>query len=141
MSDYGKAGQISANGSTWKVTGADCIDGVIYAFVANNWYGKDNAYGGAALDPYLRQTVNNMSLIKSADKGLTWSPSVKANTEHPAWTNKMFSTAFFFKYGQNGGATKQDEQDKYVYAVSNDGYWNSGSAFYLGRICAQGWRP
>jgi hypothetical protein len=45
-----------------------------------------------------------------------------------------FSTAFFFKYGQNGGSTQQDQQDKFVYAISNDGYWNCGSAFYLGRV-------
>jgi hypothetical protein len=134
MDDYGKPGQRIANGSNWKVTGADCIDGVFYAFIADNWYGSDHAYGGAALDPNLRQTVNNISLIKSTDKGLTWSRGVKANVEQPMWTNKMFSTGFFFKYGQNGGSTKQDDQDKYVYAISNDGYWNCGSAFYLGRV-------
>ena len=134
MDDYGKAGQRLANGSNWKVTGADCIDGVFYAFIADNWYGSDPAYGGAALDPHLRQTVNNLSLIKSTDHGRTWSRDVKANIAQPMWTNKMFSTGFFFKYGQNGGHTQQDDQDQYVYAMSNDGYWNCGSAFYLGRV-------
>jgi hypothetical protein len=151
MSEYGKNGSYLAENSTqlvernwskpviprgpnWKVTGADCIDGVFYAFVAGNWYGNQNAYGGTALDPYLRQTVNNMSLIKSTDKGLTWTRPMAANAAQPMWTNKMFSTAFFFKYGQNGGNTRQDDQDKFVYAISNDGYWNCGSAFYLGRV-------
>ena len=121
-------------GPNWKVTGADCIDGVIYAFVAQNWYGNQKAYGGEALDPKIRQTVNNMSLIKSTDKGLTWSRPMSENALHPMWTDKKFSTAYFFKYGRNGGTTAQDEQDKYVYAISNDGYWNCGSAFYLGRV-------
>jgi hypothetical protein len=120
--------------SNWKVTGADCIDGVFYAFIADNWYGWQNAFDGDGLDPYLRQTVNNMSLIKSADRGLTWSRDAKANIDQPMWTNRMFSTAFFFKYGQNGGSTHQDDQDKYVYAISNDGYWNCGSAICLGRV-------
>lgn len=151
MSEYGGNGAYLADGSTqlvdrdwkkpmiprgpnWKVTGADCVDGVFYAFVAQNWYGNQNAYGGTALDPYLRQTVNNMSLIKSADKGLTWTRPMAANAEKPMWTDKRFSTAFFFKFGRNGGNTRQDEQDKFVYAISNDGYWNCGSAFYLGRV-------
>lgn len=121
-------------GPNWKVTGADCIDGVFYAFVAENWYGNQKAYGSDELDPAMRQTVKNMSLIKSTDKGLTWVRSMAANAGQPMWTNKMFSTGFFFKYGQNGGQTQQDEQDKYVYVISNDGYWNSGSAFYLGRV-------
>ena len=151
MSEYGKNGSYLADNSTqllernwkkpmiprgpnWKVTGADGIDGVFYAFVAENWYGNQNAYGGNAPDSYLRQTVNNMSLIKSTDKGLTWTRGMVENAAKPMWTNKRFSTAFFFKYGQNGGSTRQDEQDQFVYAISNDGYWNCGSAFYLGRV-------
>lgn len=151
MSEYGKNGSYLADGTThllerdwknpmiprgpnWKVTGADCIDGVFYAFVAQNWYGNQNAYGGTALDPYLRQTVNNMSLIKSTDRGQTWTRSMAENAGKPMWTNRMFSTAYFFKYGRNGGNTRQDEQDQFVYAISNDGYWNCGTAFYLARV-------
>ena len=149
MSEYGLNGAYLADHSThllerdwskvprgpnWKVTGADCIDGVFYAFVAENWYGNQKAYGGDSTDAAMRQTVNHMSLIKSTDKGLTWTRSVAANAAQPMWTNKMFSTGFFFKYGQNGGHTRQDDQDQYVYVVSNDGYWNSGSAIYLGRV-------
>jgi len=121
-------------GPNWKVTGADCIDGGFYAFVAGNWYGNQKAYGGESLDPAMRQTVNGMSLIKSMDKGRTWSRPMAENARQPMWTNRWFSTGFFFKYGQNGGHTAQDDQDKYVYVMSNDGYWNSGSAFYLGRV-------
>jgi len=150
MSEYGLNGAYLAENSTellprtnwstipkgpnWKVTGADCIDGVFYAFVAENWYGNQNAYGGEAPDPWMRQTVNNMSLIKSTDKGLTWTRAMAENALKPMWTNKLFSTAFFFKYGRNGGSTRQDDQDKFIYAMSNDGYWNSGSRFRLGRV-------
>jgi len=149
MDEYGPNGAYLADNSTklternwskiprgpnWKVTGADCIDGVIYAFVAENWYGNQKAYGSENMDPAMRQTVKNMSLIKSMDKGLTWTRPMAANAGQPMWANKRFSTGFFFKYGQNGGHTRQDEQHKYVYVISNDGYWNSGSAFYLGRV-------
>jgi hypothetical protein len=124
-------------GPNWKVTGADSIDGVFYAFVAENWYGNQKAYGGDRMDPAMRQTVNNMSLIKSMDQGQTWKRTMVANAQHPMWTDKRFSTAFFFKYGQNGGSTTQDDQDRYVYAMSNDGYWNSGSHFTLGRVARE----
>ncbi len=134
MDAYGTNGQQLANGSNWKVTGATSIDGVFYAFVANNWYGFQNAFGGSSPEHNLRQTVQNMSLIKSLDKGLSWSRDAGANTAHPMWTSRTFSTAFFFKYGRDGGTTMQDGQDKYVYAISNDGYWNCGTAFYLGRV-------
>jgi len=134
MDDYGKPMQKIANGSNWKVTGADCIDGVFYVFIADNWYGNQNAWNGPAKDPFLRQTVNNMSLLKSTDQGRTWSHPVADNIAHPMWTSRKFSTGFFFKYGQNGGATRQDDHDKYVYAISNDGFWNCGSAFFLGRV-------
>lgn len=134
LMDYGKGGAKAPNGSNWKVTGADSIDGALYAFIANNWYGSQNAFGGDSLDPHIRQSVTNMSLIKSADKGATWSRDAQTNYDHPMWTNRKFSTGFFFKYGQNGGSTKQDNQDRYVYAISNDGFWNCGSNFYLGRV-------
>ncbi len=134
MDDFGRDCQKWPDGATWKVTGGDCIDGVIYAFIAGNWYGCDPAFGGKARDTHLRQTSNNMSLIKSTDHGVTWVRPMKEEYDHPMWTNPKFSTAFFFKFGQNGGSTTQDAQDKYVYAISNNGYWNCGSAFYLGRV-------
>ena len=134
LDDYGGGGQSWPNGSNWKATGGDCIDGVLYGFIANNWYGFQNAFGGSYADANLRQTVKNMSLIKSTDKGLSWSGGLRNNYEQPMWTSRKFSTAFFFKYGRDGGSTTQDDQDKFVYAISNDGYWNCGSAFYLGRV-------
>jgi hypothetical protein len=132
--DYGKTGEKWPNQSNWKVTGGDCIDGVLYAFVANNWYGNQNAFGGDKPDSNIRQTVNNMSLIKSTDHGKTWSRDTQTNYDRPMWNSRKFSTGFFFKYGQNGGATKQDDADHYVYVISNDGYWNCGADFYLGRV-------
>ncbi len=134
MDDYGPALHESPNGATWKSTGCDCIDGVLYAFVAPNWYGDKRAYGIGGVDPYLRQTVRNMSLIKSTDHGKTWTRSEADNYDHPMWTSPKFSTAYFFKYGKNGGSSTQDAQDKYVYAISNDGFWNDGQNLYLGRV-------
>ena len=41
MDEYGTQSQKWANEANWKITGGDCIDGVIYAFVENHWYGAD----------------------------------------------------------------------------------------------------
>lgn len=131
---YGGANERKPDLSNWKTTGAESIDGVLYAFVANNWYGNQDAYGGSEPEHNLRQTVMNMSLICSTDHGQTWTRDAAENYSHPMWSSKKFSTAFFVKYGQDGGRTSQDGQDKYVYAISNDGYWNCGSHFYLGRV-------
>lgn len=72
--DYGTSNQAWPNGANWKTTGADCLDGVIYGFIANNWYGYQSAYGDYHRDAFLRQSVTNMSLIKSTDKGLLGPP-------------------------------------------------------------------
>ncbi len=134
LMNYGNGSAKAPNASNWKVTGGDSIDGVLYAFIANNWYGSQNAFGGDSLDPHMRQSVSNMSLIKSIDKGVTWVRDAQTNYDQPMWTSRKFSTGFFVKYGQNGGRTKQDDQDRFVYAISNDGFWNCGSNFYLGRV-------
>ena len=97
-----KAGKV-AQRSNWKVTGGDCIDGVLLRLHREQLVWLPTAFGGRYPILYLRQTVNNMSLIKSTDKGRTWSRDVEANYDSPMWTSPKFSTAFFFKYGRNGG--------------------------------------
>lgn len=78
--NYGKGGDQEPNLSNWKTTGADAIDGSLYAFIANNWYGNQNAYGGPEPDPHIRQTVMNMSLIRSTDHGKTWMRTLRQIT-------------------------------------------------------------
>lgn len=128
MDEYGKANQKEADGATWKVLGQECIDAVFYAFVSRHAYGKDSG------DPLLRQTAVNASLIKSADHGLTWSRSAAENYAHPMWPGPRFGAPFFVHYGRNGGAVKQDAADRFVYALSNNGFWNGGDDYVLARV-------
>lgn len=67
MDEYGVSNKKEADNATWKACGQECIDSVFYAFVSRNAYGSDSG------DYWLRQTAFNSSLIKSSDKGLTWS--------------------------------------------------------------------
>lgn len=129
MDEYGKGGAVAGqDGSNWKVCGQECIDGVFYAFVVCNRYGKDSK------DPLMRQTSYNASLIKSTDRGLTWSRSARENYANPMWPGTRFGAPCFIHYGRNGGRVTHDDADTFVYALSNNGFWNGGDDFILGRI-------
>lgn len=128
MDEYGKEGQKEADGATWKVLGQECIDGTFYAFVSRHRYGKDSR------DPLMRQTAFNASLIKSTDHGRTWTRTAQENYASPMWPGGRFGAPYFIHYGQNGGQVKQDEADRYVYALSNNGFWNGGDDYILARI-------
>lgn len=129
MAEYGKGNQKEADGATWKVCGQECIDGVFYGFVARNVYGKDNKG-----DPLMRQSSFNASLIKSTDRGLTWTRSAAENLASPMWPGTRFGAPGFIHYGKNGGSVTQDGADRFVYAISNNGFWNGGDNFILGRV-------
>jgi hypothetical protein len=128
MDEYGKANATEADGATWKVTGQECIDGVFYTFVVRN------IYGNKSKDPLMRQTSFNASLIKSSDRGLTWTRRAKENYDSPMWPGTRFGGPCFIHYGKNGGQVTRDNADKYVYALSNNGFWNGGDDFILARV-------
>lgn len=128
MNEYGKSGQEGPDNATWKVCGQECIDNVFYAFVARDVYGRQSN------DPLLRQLSLNASLIKSTDRGLTWTRSAKDNYDRPMWPGSRFGAPFFIHYGRNGGQVSQDGASEYVYAVSTNGFWNDGDRLVLARV-------
>jgi len=128
MSDYGKADQTGSDGATWKVTGQECIDGAFYAFVVRN------VYGNKSKDPKTRQTSFDASLIKSTDHGQSWTRSEKENYDTPMWRGSRFGAPGFIHYGKNGGRVSHDHAGQYVYAISNNGFWNGGDDLILGRV-------
>jgi hypothetical protein len=133
MDEYGgngasMNGTSTNDGGNWKAVGQECVDGVFYCFVARNHYGNHSK------DPLLRQTSLNASLIKSTDHGLTWTRSAQENYDHPMWPGSRFGAPAFIHYGRNGGQVARDGADKYVYAVSNNGFWNGGDDLILARV-------
>ena len=110
MDEYGKANATESDGATWKVCGQECIDGIFYTFVVRN------IYGNKSKDQLMRQTSFNASLIKSADRGRTWTRSAKENYESPMWPGKRFGAPCFIHYGKNGGSVTRDKADEFVYA-------------------------
>jgi len=128
MDEYGIAGKKEADNATWKACGQECIDSIFYAFVSRNVYGSDSK------DPLLRQTAFNSSLIKSTDRGLTWTRRAAENYKSPMWPGTRFGSPFFIHYGKNGGTVSRDGARQYVYAMSPNGFWNDGDDFILGRV-------
>jgi hypothetical protein len=128
MDEYGKANQKESDNATWKACGQECIDGVFYAFVSRNVYGSDSK------DPLLRQLAFNSSLIKSTDRGKTWTRTAKENYDKPMWPGSRFGAPFFLHDGRNGGQAPRDGATEHVYVCSTNGFWNDGDSLILGRV-------
>jgi hypothetical protein len=127
MSDYGKGAQKGPDGCTWKSSGCCCLDGTLYWVVVRHKYGEDTR------DPQRRQTAANASIIKSSDFGKTWTRAAKDNYERPMFPGSRFAAPYFVEYGQDGRASL-DNAGRYVYALSNDGFWDNGNNLVLGRV-------
>ena len=128
MDEYGHTGQSRADSANWKACGQECIDSVFYLFVSRNKYGHKSG------DRLLRQTAFNSSMIKSIDKGKIWTRTESDNYATPMWSGSTFSSPFFVHYGKNGGNETRDKADKFVYAISNNGFWNGGDNYIIGRV-------
>lgn len=127
MADYGISSQLLADGCNWKSTGCAQFDGVLYWAISRHTYGETSG------DPLKRQTARNGSIIKSADGGKTWARSAAENFERPMFPGSRFATPYFIQYGK-GERSRVDGADRFVYAVSNNGFWDNGDSIILGRV-------
>lgn len=125
MDEYGHAGELGQDKCSWKASGIICVDGVLYIAVSR-WDSKPSPVD-------MRQAAQNSSIIKSTDHGVTWSRSAKENYDNPMFPGRKFANPFFIEYGMDG-KSNVDNANKYVYAVSTDGFWNNGSYLILGRV-------
>jgi hypothetical protein len=115
-----------ADGRTWKSSGCASIDGVLYWVIARHQYGEISG------DASLRQTAVNASIIKSTDYGMNWTRSAQENLDRPTFPGSRFATPYFIDYGK--GRLPVDGADRYVYAISNNGFWDNGDTMILGRV-------
>ncbi|HEY2471518.1 MAG TPA: hypothetical protein VGI45_27260 [Terracidiphilus sp.] len=128
MSALGYGPSAARDGRAWKADGITAIDGALYVFVSKHDYPwrnrnlKDN-----------RQTAADSSIIKSTDHGLSWTRTAKENYFDPMFPGRRFGAPFFITYRKDG-KSNADGSNKFVYAVSNNGYWNNGDELYLGRV-------
>ena len=126
MLDYGQGGQEGADKCTWKSSGCTWLAGALYWVVARHCYGEKSG------DPHRRQTARNASIIKSTDLGRTWSRPASANYQHPMFPGRRFATPYFIEYGRS--RVDADNAGPYIYALSNNGFWDCGDDMVLGRV-------
>ncbi len=127
MADYGRSSFLEADGCNWKSSGCTCVDGVLYWVVARHKYGETSG------DSLKRQTASNASIIMSKDYAKSWSRPMRVNYDHPMFPGSRFATPYFIDYGK-GGPGPIDLADRYVYAISNNGFWDNGDDMVLGRV-------
>ena len=128
MAEYGVGGEKGPDGCTWKSTGCMWIDGALYLVVSRHLYGEESG------DLKRRQTAENASIIRSTDLGKTWTRTAQQNYDHPMFPGRRFSTPYFIQYGYGHGEDTPDNANQYVYATSNNGYWDCGDDMVLGRV-------
>jgi hypothetical protein len=131
MKEFGKASELKEDGASWKASGLICVNGVLYLGVSRHFYDGVGDISGDSAHHFWVQETWDASIVKSTDHGSTWSPAPKLG--HAMFPGRVFSNPFFVQYGKDG-AGKKDDNDRFVYVVSNDGTWNNGNWMTLGRI-------
>jgi hypothetical protein len=126
MSDYGPmVGTSPIDAGNWKGGGLTCVDGVLYLAVCRN----GGAYVRDTRGPdYWIQEAWDASIVKSVDRGKTWSSPPKIG--QAMFPGRNFCYPCFVEYGKNG----EGHKDEFVYAVSQDGSWNNASSMTMGRV-------
>jgi hypothetical protein len=122
-----KASEVGPDGANWKTMNTYSIDGVLYMFITRC------IYPSHSIDPKRRHTWSNSSIIKSTDGGKTWSRPPQENYDKPMFPGRRFGAPYFVWYGKDGAATV-DNANKYVYAISNDGFFENGDDYVIGRV-------
>jgi hypothetical protein len=118
----------SPGGFNWKSSGCAFIDGALYWFIHRD--GQVQEIGSKhATD---RAIVRNSSLIKSIDYGKSWTRPLKDNYEWPMFPGASFPTPYFIDYA--GTRVPPHGGDRYVYATSNNGFYDNGDRLFLGRV-------
>jgi hypothetical protein len=113
MAGYGETG-MGPDHANWKTMNSYCVDGVLYMFVTRCQYPEQSG------DAHHRHIFQNSSIIKSMDKGRTWTRTAKESYERPMFPGIKFGAPYFVWYGQDGKGSV-DNAKKYVYAVANNG--------------------
>ena len=89
MGDFGKNAH-SADGANWKTMNSYCVDGILYMFVTRCLYPEQ------AHDPnHHRHIFKNSSIIKSTDKGKSWTRSEAECYDHPMFPGLKFGSSLF----------------------------------------------
>ncbi len=126
MAGYGTTG-LASDHANWKTMNSYCVDGVLYMVVTRCLYPEE------AHDAHHRHIFKDSSVIKSTDKGKTWTRTAEESLAHPMFPGEKFGSPYFVWYGKDGEG-KVDNAKTYIYAVANNGHFEDGDYYILGRV-------
>jgi hypothetical protein len=132
MQPWGGLGVLGADECTYKGNGLISVAGTLYMAVSRHHYGDTAGIGVAA-----KQSAGNAQIIASTDHGVNWTPLPPATAEGyaaPMFPGFEFGAPFFIQYGKDYIGQTVDNSADFLYAISNDGWWNNGSSMYLARV-------
>jgi hypothetical protein len=118
---------VGADGANWKITNSYSVNGALYMFITRCHYPWQSG------DAMHRHIFRDSSIIKSSDDGRTWTRPTEDNYQRPMFPGTRFGAPYFVWYGKDGAA-EVDNADRYVYAVSNNGHFEAGDDYVLGRV-------
>ena len=127
MNEYGFGGEKAADRASWKTMNSYSVNGILYMFVTRCLYPEQSG------DPKNRHIFRSSSIIKSLDNGKIWTRSESENYNNPMFPGKRFGAPYFVWYGKDGQGSV-DNAGKYVYAVSNNGHFEGGDNYIIGRV-------
>lgn len=133
MSEFGTFGQKGSDSASYKVGSMISIDGVFYLWVLRAFF-PVGAFGSTP-GTVCKQTFLAATLIKSTNRGATWTP-LPPGTAQP-YASPTFSGTFtcpvFVQYGKDYADPGVHSAGAYVYAISTDA-WNNGDRIIIGRV-------
>src|ERR1017187_3673315 len=100
----------------------------LYALVSPRVYGNER-HG-----LLMRRTAFNPSRTKSGARRKTWVWSAEDDCAKPIWQGSPFNAPFFVRFVKKGIEVRQEQSEKYVYAVSTDDFWKNGESLFLLRV-------
>jgi len=142
MAEYGLENETSTSTSssnscsaTWKGIGTVCMGDTLLMGISRHVYAW-NLFGNSDDRCYAdRQKAFDGSVITSSDGGRSWldQPELDAHSARVAFPGSFFGTPSFIQYGRGMTEWLADGAQQYLYAISNDGFWNNGNALFLAR--------
>jgi hypothetical protein len=88
MAGFGE-GALGPDKGNWKTMNSYCVGGVLYMTVTRCLYPEQSG------DTKHRHIFKNSTIIKSTDKGVTWTPSAFESYEHPMFPGLRFGAPYF----------------------------------------------
>jgi hypothetical protein len=88
-------------------------------------------YGNEGDGLLMRRTAFNSSQMQTGARSKTWVWSAEDDSANPMWQGSLFSAPLLVRFRKKGGEARQEQFEKYVYAVLTDDFWKDCDSLFL----------